>query len=515
MMFEVICITFAFFAGLAVRQLGLPPLVGFLAAGFAVQIFGPDLGLPAESGEILHHVAHLGVLMLLFTVGLKLKLRQIAQPQVLGGALLHFALSVLIFAPGFRLFMGVDWNTASLLAIALAFSSTVLAAKLLESKRELGLFHGRTAIGILVVQDILALVVLGIWSGQTPNLGVLALLGLPLLRPALHWLLDFAGHDELLVLMGMLLSLGVGGMGFEAMGLSSEIGALTMGVLLSAHPRAKELSESLWSLKEIFLVGFFLQIGMSGLPDGPALVFALVAGALLPLKGVLFFFLLVAFRLRARSAYLSALSLTAYSEFGLIVAAGVLPEYLVPLAITVSVSFVVAAPLNRSAHSLYERFERSLQRFERTSSHPDEQPTTLGDADVLIFGMGRTGSAAYGQLVRDGFRPIGLDADVYKATAHREAGRNVLFADAEDAHFWRGLDLSRVRAAVLAMDDIEAKLLAARNLRRSGFTGPIISHVLHEDHQELIREAGANETYLTMVEAGVSLAGRAVLALEN
>ena len=131
-MFEVICISFAFFFGLAVRQVGLPPLVGFLAAGFAINLLGPGLGLPSDTSKILHYVAHLGVLILLFTVGLKLKLKQIAQPQVLGGALLHFAISVAVFTPGLYYLVELDWNTALLLAIALSFSSTVLAAKLLE-----------------------------------------------------------------------------------------------------------------------------------------------------------------------------------------------------------------------------------------------------------------------------------------------------------------------------------------------------------------------------------------------
>ena len=446
-MFEVITISFAFFFGLAVRQIGLPPLVGFLAAGFAINIFGPPLGLPAYTGETLHHVAHLGVLMLLFTVGLKLKLEQIAQPQVVGGALLHFAISVAVFLPGLKLFMGLDWNSALLLAIALSFSSTVLAAKLLETKRELGAFHGRTAIGILIVQDIIALVVLAVWSGQTPNIWALLVFTLPLLRPVLHQLLDFAGHDELLVLMGMMLSLVIGGMGFEAMGLSSEIGALVMGVLLSTHSRAKELGESLWSLKEIFLVGFFLQIGLTGLPDWDAMVFAVAVGIVLSLKGALFFALMVAFKLRARSAFLTALSLTAYSEFGLIVAAGVLPEYLVPLAIAVSISFVISAPLNRFAHPLYEQYEANLRRYERDTIHPDEQPKEMGDANVLIFGMGRTGSAAYRQIEQDGFKPLGLDADTYTAKAHQEAGRNVMFADAEDSNFWRSCHFGQIKAA--------------------------------------------------------------------
>ena len=206
-----------------------------------------------------------------------------------------------------------------------------------------------------------------------------------LMRPVLHWLLDFTGHDELLVLMGMLLSVVIGGMGFEAMGLSAEIGALAMGVMLSGHPRANELSHSLWPLKEIFLVGFFLQIGMSGLPDRDALIFALAVAVILPLKGVLFYALLVAFKLRARSAFLSSLSLTAYSEFGLIVSAAVLPEFLVPLALAVSLSFVISSPLNRMAHPLYDRVATGLSRFQRKTIHPDEQAKDLGDGEVLLL----------------------------------------------------------------------------------------------------------------------------------
>ena len=515
MVFEVFAIGAAFLCGLAVRPLGLPPLVGFLAAGFAINALGPRFGMPAQTDEILDHLAHLGVLLLLFTVGLKLKLRQIAEPHVVGSALAHFALSVAVFTPIARWLFAGDWTVALLVGIALAFSSTVLAAKMLEAKRELGNFHGRTAIGILIVQDIIALVVLAVFSGKMPGPWALLIFATPLLRPVLYRLLDWAGHDEVLVLTGMALSLVVGGVGFELIGLKGEIGALVMGLLLSTHPRAQELSDSLWSLKEVFLVGFFLSIGMSGLPDWDALVFALVLGVLLPLKGVAFFFLLILFGLRARTSFLTALSLTVYSEFGLIVAAGIpaAEPFLVPLAIAVSVSFVIAAPLNRLAHPLFERYEARLQPFERSTRHPDEQPKDLGAADVLIFGMGRTGSAAYAALEAEGWTPVGLDADTYKARAHAEAGRNVIFADAEDSNFWNGVDLSCIRAAVLAMDDLEAKLIAARTLRARGFEGPVVSHALYEDHQQLITEAGADETYLTMTEAGRSLAAHASEAL--
>lgn len=512
MVFEVFAVGAAFLFGIAVKQVGLPPLVGFLAAGFFINAFGPPLGMPDSTGPILEHLANLGVLLLLFTVGLKLKLKQVGEPHVVGGALAHFTISVAIYTAITRLFFAGDWTVALLVGIALAFSSTVLAAKMLEAKREMGNFHGRTAIGILIVQDVIALIVLAVFSGQVPGPWALLVLATPLLRPVLYKLLDYAGHDEVLVLTGMALALVIGGYGFELIGLKGEIGALVMGLLLSNHARAAELSDSLWALKEVFLVGFFLSIGMSGLPDLNAIIFALFMGVLLPLKAVLFFFLLIGFRLRARTAFLSALSLTAYSEFGLIVAAGIPAAeiFLVPLAIAVSVSFLIAAPVNRLAHPLFERYEARLQPFELRTRHPDEQPTDLGKANVLIFGMGRTGSAAYEALVEHGRRPVGLDADIYTAAGHADAGRNVIFADAEDSNFWNGVDLAPIEAAVLAMDDIEAKLIAARTLRAKGFAGPIVSHALYEDHVTLIRDAGADETYLTMQEAGRSLADHVV-----
>lgn len=514
-MIEVISLSFAFVFGVLVHQIRLPPLVGFLAAGFALNAYGPLVGLPSEAGYVLEHVAHLGVLLLLFTVGLKLKLRNLAQPVVVGGALLHFAFSVTLFGLGLYFFMDLDRQTAVMLAIALAFSSTVLAAKVLESKRELRAFHGRVAIGILIIQDLIALAVLSIAGDHAPSIWAVLVFGLPFLKPVLYYLMDVAGHEELLVLMGVVLAIAVGGMGFEILGLSAEVGALVMGVMLSSHPRAQELSNSLWGLKEVLLVGFFLQIGMNGLPDERALMFALVMAVILPLKGIFFFFLLTLFRLRVRNAFLGALSLTCYSEFGLIVASGVLEEWLVPLAITVAVSFVVTAPLNRMAHPLYDRLERFLARFEQQDSHPDEQPASLGEAELLIMGMGRTGTAAYDFLADLHEQIIGLDADPTKVERHRAAGRNVVYADAEDISFWHAVDISQLRGVILSMPELEGKLIAARQLRLLGFTGPVVTHTMFDDESVKLSEAGASEAFLTMTGTGIGLGEKTWEALQK
>ncbi|PTB93550.1 sodium:proton exchanger [Marinobacter sp. B9-2] len=503
---EAIWITFAFGLGLLVKLVGLPPLVGYLAAGFVLSGIAEATGVVIEETDVLQHIAHLGVLLLLFTVGLKLKLRSIVSPEVIGGSLLHFGITCAVFTPGLYLLMDIGWSTAFMLAIALSFSSTVLAAKVLESKRELRAFHGRVAIGILIMQDLIALVVMSLAAGKTPSEWALIVFGLPLLRPLLFRLLDASGHDELLVLLGLLLALVVGGLGFEAVGLSSELGALVFGAMLANHPRSQELAKSLWSVKEVFLVGFFLQIGIGGLPDQEAIMFAVIAALVLPLKGILFFFLLILFRLRSRSSFLSALSLTNYSEFGLIVASVALPEWLVPLAITVSLSFVISAPLYRFAHPLFERISHRLGTFESHKRHPDEQPISLANTRFLVMGMGRTGTAAYDWLKESEQNLMGLDSDPAKVEKHQKAGRNAVFADAEDTTFWEGLHMPSVEAVILAMSDIEGKLIAARMLRKLGFKGYIVAHTLYADEAKQICEAGADDTYLTMSETGVALA---------
>ncbi|SOB77783.1 transporter, CPA2 family [Marinobacter sp. LV10R510-11A] len=505
---EAIWISFAFGLGLLIKAVGLPPLVGYLAAGFVLSglAASPSIGISAEPTSVLAHIAHLGVLLMLFTVGLKLKLKSVISPEVIGGSLLHFAITCFVFTPGLYLLLDISWYVAFMLAVALSFSSTVLAAKVLENKRELRAFHGRVSIGILIMQDLIALLVMSLAAGQTPSEWALIVFGLPLLRPLLFKLLDVSGHDELLVLLGLLLALVLGGMGFETVGLSSELGALVFGAILANHPRSQELAKSLWSVKEIFLVGFFLQIGIGGLPDTNAIIFAVVAALILPLKGILFFFLMLLFRLRARSSFLTSLALTNYSEFGLIVASIALPEWLVPLAITVALSFLISAPLNRLAHPLYERLSHRLVRFESRQRHPDELPISLGDTRVLVMGMGRTGTAAYDWLKTTEARLMALDSDLAKVARHQAQGRNVVYADAEDNTFWEALHMPSVEGVVLAMSDIEAKLIAARMLRKLGFKGYIVAHTMYADEAESIRKAGADDAYLTMSETGVALA---------
>ena len=499
-------IVLAFALGLIARHVGLPPLVGYLVAGFGLSAYG------AEADPILEHIAHAGVLLLLFGVGLKLRLSSLIRLEVLAGSILHMVLVSLFMTLLFYYALGLPVMTASVLAFALSFSSTVVAAKILEEKKEIRAFHGRTAIGILIMQDLAAVAFLSFAGGHAPSIWAFALLLIPLLRPLIHKLLELSGHDELLVLYGLVLALVVGASSFEHVGLSPELGALLLGVLLSDHKRASEMSDALWSLKEVFLVGFFLKIGMAGHPTLELLGYALLLSLLLPLKALLFFFILIRFKLRARTSFLTGLSLATFSEFGLIVAylglknAWLEPQMITMLAITVAISFAIAAPLNRYAHALYMRLEKRLQPFETEQRHPDDEPLHLGNSHILILGMGRVGSGAYDFLSHRKQRVIGLDSDTGKVEQHRQAGRRVLYADAEDPGLWQNLDLSGIYAVLLAMPGPEANTIAARQLRLTGYKGYIGATAMYPEELEKIKIAGADAAYNYYDEVGVGFA---------
>ena len=195
----------AFVLGFAARLIGLPPMVGFLVAGFLIHAFG------VQSDPTIQEVADFGVTLLLFTIGLKLKIKGLARPEVWAGASLHILITVAVFGlglyglalTGFSIFASLSFETAFMVAFALSFSSTVFAVKVLEDKGEMASLHGRTAIGILIMQDIFAVLFLTISTGKVPSPWAFALLGLVLLRPALFYLLDKVGHGELLPLFGL------------------------------------------------------------------------------------------------------------------------------------------------------------------------------------------------------------------------------------------------------------------------------------------------------------------------
>jgi len=501
---DLIWIIAAFLAGMVAKVLRLPTLVGYLAAGLVLALLG------VESNELIQAVADFGVILLLFTVGLHISFRSLLQTQVLGVGTIHLIISATLFS---ALLYGLQlpFSVAVLIAIGLAFSSTVLSAKSLDARGELDSYHGRLVIGILILQDVVAVLLLAVAGDGTPSLWAIALFALPLLRPILLRVMYTVGRDELLLIYGLLLALGIGWL-FESVGLDAKLGALIAGLILAGDPRSDELYDKLWALKEVFLVGFFLQVGLAGLPDSRGWLLIGLLLLLLPLKGILFFALMLLFRLRARTAFLGSVSLTAYSEFALIVVAGLAEVGLIDdtliatVGLLVAVSFALNAPVSRVVNPLWRRVAHRLERFERDVPHPDHEPRTLGSADYIVVGMGQAGVAAYDYLVETGKRPLGIDADPAQINRMLSSGRRILYGDANDPELWTGLDLSRVNGVMLTLDNASAEISAAQNLRREGFEGFIAALQRYSENKMALEKAGVNISFLPLAQAGRELA---------
>jgi predicted Kef-type K+ transport protein len=513
---DPVWIAVAFVLGHAVRFVGLPPLVGFLAAGFVLWAFD------VEGGEALDKVGDIGVYLLLFGIGLKLKLGSLLRPEIWGVGSVHMAITTVFFG-GIFLILGVlgiglatelDLFSAAIVGFALSFSSTVFAVKILEESGQSAALHGRIAIGILILQDIIAVVFLTVSLGKTPSPWALALLGLPLLRPFFMWVMTRSGHGELLVLFGLLFVFASTNL-FELVGMKPDLGAIVFGVLVGSHPKANELSNALMGFKDLFLVGFFLTIGLKGIPSLEGFGIALLLTVLIPLKVALFFMLMTRFRLRVRTSMLGSLSLANYSEFGLIVGAvatakgWLSDEWLVIVAVALALSFIVAAPFNTRATILYRRLGDHLRRFESTRRIPGDELIDPGEARIAIVGMGRVGTGAYDELRRClGDVIVGIDRKQEVVNRHKAEGRNVVLGDATDLDFYKKLRTPSRPAEVvmLAMSNHREILTIAELLKGFEFKGQIAATVRYPDQIDELKAAGVDAAFDILAEAGAGFA---------
>ncbi|MEX0906605.1 MAG: cation:proton antiporter family protein [Balneolaceae bacterium] len=501
---DIIWVGVAFLFGFIVSRIHLPPLVGYLVAGISLSLFG------YESGDILKDISHLGVLFLLFTVGLHIRIKNILRPDVLGVGLTHLTISTAIFLPVSLLF-GFNLQAAIIVSVILGFSSTVLTAKNLERRNELGAFYGRLAIGILILQDLVAIVIIAYTGGAAPSFWALSLFALPLLRPVLYKFLGILKDDELWMLLGLFLALG-GAALFEYFQLSGELGALAAGMLLATDERADNIAKKMWSIKEAFLVGFFLDVGLTGFPSLNDFYFVAAFLLLLPVKSFLFFRLFMLFRLRARTGFLATITLTAYSEFTLIagtvaVSNGFLPDgIMVTLGLLTAVSFAINAPFTYHEEKIWKKWGEYFVGFERDVRHPEHQTLSLGNAEFLIIGMGNAGRAAYDKLKEENKAVVGMDIDPDRIERNLQAGRRVVYGDIQDSDLWASMDLKKIKSVMIAMGNQFVKENATKTLRAAGFNGLIYVLTMREEEARIMQEAGASAVSIPIREAGERLA---------
>ncbi|PMO30713.1 cation:proton antiporter family protein [Vibrio breoganii] len=513
---DIMLIFGAFVAGFVAQRCNLPPLVGFLLAGFTLNAFG------FESNDAINQLADLGVTLLLFTIGLKLDIKVLLSKEIWVGATLHNLASTAFFTfclvalqvIGVNLFADMSFAQLIILGFALSFSSTVFAIKALQDNGELNSVYGTIAIGILVMQDIFAVAFLTVSTGKVPEWYAIILFALPLVRPLFYKVLDKVGHGELLVLCGIFFALVVGAGLFELVGVKGDLGALILGMLLAGHKKASELSKSLFNLKEMFLVCFFLNIGLSEQPTVAGLILALVFMLLLPVKGVLYYLILDRFKFRVRTSLLASLTLFNFSEFGLIVGGlaykqgWISGDIMVSIALAVSISFIIAAPLNRFSNSIYRRSASWLKEHSDAKINIRDQFIGVGQAQVMVLGMGRIGTGAYDELTeRHGDICLGVEIRNDTADHHQRHARNTICGDVTDSDFWERIQkLDQIELVLLAIPNNQGNRFALEQLRLRGYQGKVAAIAEYQDQVEQFIELGADAAFDIYREAGSGFA---------
>jgi Kef-type K+ transport system membrane component KefB len=521
------------FIGLLLRQ---PMIVSFIAVGM---LAGPSaLGI-VQSHEKINLLAELGISILLFLVGLKLDLKLI---RTLGLVSLATGLGQVLFTAviGFFIGLALELNviTSLYVAVALTFSSTIIIVKLLSDKKEVDSLHGRIAIGFLIVQDlfvVLAMMVLSAFgigtaseSGALAQIGMilfhgmvmLAFVGLFIRYLATPLMTRIAHSPELMIVFAIGWAALLAALGSH-FGFSKELGGLLAGVSLASTPFREAIVARLSSLRDFLLLFFFIALGSQldlGLLEAqvfPAIIlslFVLIGNPLIvmAIMGVMGY--------RRRTGFLAGLTVAQISEFSLIfMAMGITlghvnakAQGLVTLVglITIALSVYIIT----YSHTLYRWVEPFIGMFERKipmREVADDQHSLENKAyDLILFGLGRYGSAIAQHLRADNVKLLAVDFNPDEVRNWQAAGYDAVYGDACDQEFIGHLPLKNVKWVVSAMPQHDLGLthedpclILIDALKREKFTGKIAVSTQQEHEKETLTTKGAHLVFLPFHDA--------------
>ncbi|WP_040727813.1 cation:proton antiporter [Thiomicrorhabdus sp. Kp2] len=485
--------------GVAAVQLKQPLIVAFIAVGILV---GPSvLGLVSLTSEI-DLLAHLGIAILLFVVGLKLDLHII---RTMGTVALFTGLGQVVFTSVVGYFIAIALGMTSIsalyVAVALTFSSTIIIVKLLSDKRELDALHGRIAIGFLIVQDIVVIIAMIVLTAiGTANVetsigtetlvvllkGALMLAVVALLmRYVIPKMLGRLAHSaELLVLFAIAWAV-LGASTGKMLGFSQEVGAFLAGISLASTHYRELIGARLVSLRDFLLLFFFISLGasldLSSLTDQ---LFAAVLFSVFVLIGnpLIVMIIMGYMGFRKRTGFLAGLTVAQISEFSLILAAlgfslGHLDKETVGLITLVGlITISVSTYMILYSHPIYERLAPYLSVFERQVPYreaeldcEDKSTTT----DVIQFGLGRFGSVIANSLKDKNYKVLGIDFNPEFVESVAKDQLNTRYGDAEDPEFITQLPLKEAKWVVSTIRDKHTNLVLLKTLHQEGFTGKV------------------------------------------
>ncbi len=509
--------------GFVARRLRQPLIVAFILTGILV---GPNvLGIVGDQEEITV-LAEIGIALLLFVVGLKLDLHLI---RTVGPVALAAGLGQVLFTSligfGIAVALGLDLTTAAYVAVALTFSSTIIIVKLLSDKDEVDAPHGRIAMGILIVQDLVVVVVmiaLSAFGGESSSLAVdlgrvaltaaaFLLAIVALMRWVLPPLLEqLARTPELLVLFGIAwaVTLAAGG---DALEFSEEVGAFLAGVSLASTRYREAISARLVSLRDFLLLFFFIDLGarfeFTGIADQvvPAVllsVFVLVGNPIIVMAITGFM------GYRKRVGFRTGLTVAQISEFSLIFAAlglslGHIDESAVGLITTVGlITISISTYAILGSDALFARLEPVLGIFEREAPRDADFEAEGGPPPkVLLVGLGRYGRPLAERFVREEVPVLAVEIDPEVLHRWNDSQVRTTYGDIEDPELLGNLPLDEVEWIISTTADVHANLSLLAAAEHHGFHGRTAVAAHGPEDVERLESAGADLVLLPFDDA--------------
>lgn len=513
-----------FFAAMmgGLGQLLKQPLIAmFIALGI---LTGPSFLNIVRSTENIQLLSKIGIAVLLFIVGLKLDLRII---KSVGKIALLTGMGQVVFTSLIGYFIGLALGFSTLhsfyIAVALTFSSTIIIVKLLSDKKEIDSLHGQIAIGFLIVQDIVVILVMIVLSalrkGESGSLGqdILSTLlsgGILLVAAlaAMRWIIPrlsyfMAQSQELLTLFAIAWAVSLSALG-EMMHFSAEVGSFLAGVSLASSGFRDVISSRLVSLRDFLLLFFFVDLGaqidlsaISGQVSS-ALVFSVFVLAGNP---VIVLIIMGLMGYRKRTSFLAGLTVAQISEFSLIfaglgLAVGHIEKETVGLITLVGlITIGLSTYMILYSHKLYDLFSPVLSIFER--KNPYRETTEMLNEDmhfhIIIIGLGRFGKTLAELLDNHkelNYLAVDFDPSVIKEW--KSKGRKIIYGDADDPDLLEHIPFANSACIISTVPDVELSKKFVKSLRSRNYKGKIYLTAVTEYDANELKQCNADTVLL-------------------
>ncbi|GLT24515.1 potassium transporter [Zoogloea oryzae] len=484
------------------KRAGLGTVLGYLAVGMLIGPYGVKL---VRDPDNLLHTAELGVVLLLFVIGLELKPSRLwaLRKSVFGlGAMQLFGVAAALAAAG--LYTGLSMSAAALVGIILALSSTAFVLPTLAERRELSTRYGREAFAILLFQDLSVIPLLALiplFGTGKPTALTHPAVGLGLLvavvvvgRPLLDLLFRHVARvnsREMFTAAALVTVLGLALL-MQAGGLSMSLGAFIAGVLLADSEFRHELEASIAPFQGLLLGLFFMAVGMSTnltlLVKFPWQIIGLTAG-------LVFIKVVVLYGLRRLvggpklGSRMLALALAQGGEFAFVLFDAAQSFKVLGEVQADKLTLVVA--LSMAVSPLLLMFGDWLARREAGRRPPkayDQMPSEA--SDVVIAGFGRVGQVVGRLLLARGIRFTALDADAGQVETVRKFGFKVFYGDAAHLDLLHAAQVGEAKVFVLAIDDVEASLRTAELVKKHFPHVQIVARARNRFHASRLMDMG-------------------------